>query len=227
MSLICVEGGVGAGKSTICSLLDPILQEHFGKQKVCIIDEPVDEWIDNGILKLSYEQPKLYSFPAQCVFFTSRIRHIQEQVQSNVNATVFLTERSPFSDQMFWNLKLELEDISPVLHKAYLDMWKEWQNLLPLQPSLFIYFKVSLDTCMKRVKERNREAEKTMNKDYQKRLLEEHDKMFLDKEYVLLPDQKTNVPCITIDLESSDYLTDKNALRKIAKQIIEKINEST
>jgi len=224
-ALVSFEGPIGVGKSTLWTLLQSHLEKAFGKDKFAMCQEPVEQWIENDILRLSYEEPKLYSFPAQCVFFTSRIKHLRDQMVENKDVNLFISERSPFSDKMFWELKLKLEDVTPVLHKAYMDMWNLWQDLMPpdvRQPSLFIYLKASVDTCMARLKERNRDAEKTVGPDYQRALIEEHDNIFCS-DYVYMPDGKT-IPCITVDAEVN-YKDDPKELDKIATQIIDKIKE--
>jgi deoxyadenosine/deoxycytidine kinase len=223
--LISFEGAIGVGKSTLLELIQNHLKNEFGNITTC--EEPVDEWIKKDILRLSYEEPQLYSFPAQCVFFTSRIKNIRKHFEENKECCkIFITERSPFSDKIFWNLKLKRNDIPIILHDIYIDMWNEWQNLMPQEmknPNLFIYLKVPIETSMKRIKERGRESEKAITMDYQELLMKEHDLIFDEKNGVKMPNG-TIIPSIVINTEV-DYINDKNELQKIVQQIIKKIKE--
>lgn len=207
---VSVEGGIGGGKTTFLSSVIPHLNREY-----TLIPEPVEEWEANGILKRSYTDAN-FKFAAQCVFFTSRIRKFcGEYAQS---AGLCISERSPFSDKLFWNVNCTDD---PELHKAYMGMWTEWQRLLPIRrPSLFIYLKTSTDTCMKRMVERNRDAEATVTYEYQDCIVAEHDRVF-GGAFVEMPDG-TRVPCMVIDSEQN-YRDDVEVAKRIASEVNERL----
>lgn len=183
---ISVEGIVGAGKTT--------LLKRFESIKATVIPEPVEKFQENGLLAKSYENPKEYAFPAQCHFFTSRINEFERRF-NNEKGAINVSERSPYSDKLFADINMTDPDIK----SCYLGMWKRWQDFMPKNmrnPTLFIYLRPSLETCMKRAKERGRPEDKDIDIEYQKRLMEEHDKAF-GTGLALMPDG-TYVPCITI-----------------------------
>jgi deoxyadenosine/deoxycytidine kinase len=99
-----------------------------------------------------------------------------------------------------------------------MDMWQEWQQLLPMRrPTLFIYLKTSVDTCMKRMAERNRDAESGVPREYQAKLIAEHERVFCNGNTVLLPDG-SRVPCIVVDGEQN-YRDDEAVAKRIAQFI--------
>lgn len=209
MNWASLEGGVAGGKTTFLEKVLP----HMQLRDYIIIPEPVEEWEKNGVLKRSYEDEN-FKFAAQCVFFTSRIRKFRALYRPEV--PLYISERSPFSDKIFWNVNCRDDK---ELHAVYMDMWQEWQNLLPIpRPKLFIYLKTSVDTCMARMAERNRDAESSVSREYQARIIEEHERVFC-RGQVALPDGST-VPCIVIDGEQN-YRDNPEIAKKIARQLDE------
>jgi deoxyadenosine/deoxycytidine kinase len=205
-----IEGTIGVGKSTFIDKVVPLIG-----QVVTVIPEPVEEWESSGILKKSYTDPT-YRFPAQCTFFTSRIRKFKTLYNPQ---TLNISERSPFSDKLFWGI----QDVDPLLRQAYTDLWAEWQNLLPKRnPDLFIYLSTSLETCMARIRERDRSAEDTIDEDYMRKLTTAHDQFLLDPLGVLMPDG-TRVLCIVISTDLN-YRDDVGVARKLAERIKREIH---
>jgi len=205
-----IEGTIGVGKSTFIDKVIPLIGEL-----VTVIPEPVEEWESSGILKKSYTDTT-YRFPAQCTFFTSRIRKFKTLYNPQ---TLNISERSPFSDKLFWGI----QDVDPLLRQAYTDMWVEWQNLLPKRnPDLFIYLSTSLETCMSRIRERDRSAEDTIDESYMRKLTDAHNQFLLDPLGVLMPDG-TRVPCVVISTDLN-YRDDVGVARELANLIKREIH---
>jgi deoxyadenosine/deoxycytidine kinase len=212
---ISIEGCIGAGKTTF---IDKVLIHLVSEYKV--IPEPVEEWEKEGILKDSYTNPACV-FPAQCVFFTSRIEKFRSLYDPNI---VNFSERSPFTDKLFWNIqKLDV----PWFHNAYLSMWKEWQNLMPIKcPNFFIYLRSDTSVSMNRLKERNRESETTVTFEYQEKLKEQHEDNF-KAEGTIMPDG-TKVACLIINVNNLNYHNDVEVAKDVAgiiQRIIDRIKE--
>lgn len=109
-----------------------------------------------------------------------------------------------------------------MLHTAYMDMWKEWQNLLPIRkPHLFVYLDIDIDECMRRLRQRNREAELSVDDSYLRTLKAEQDKIFLDPLGVLMPDG-SRVPCLIIDA-MPNFERDASELSKIVVSLRSKL----
>lgn len=203
---VSVEGAIGGGKTTFIETVVPLIETP---KRITVIPEPVEKWEQSGILERSYTDPH-FKFPAQCYFFTSRIKTFREKF---VRGTLHVSERSPFSDKLFWDINCTNDQ---ELYQLYMDMWEEWQNLLPIKnPSLFIYLKASTQTCVNRMVERNRSAEKTVDVEYQKKLVEKHNQIFDGS--VKMPNG-TVVPCLVIDSECN-FRDDPEEAKRIAKEI--------
>lgn len=178
MIVIAIESIVGAGKTTLIhECLLPILTERGWK--VTIVDEPVSKWKKDGLLKLFYEDPGRYAYHFQTKAFHDRVRECQEQFDRNGEDTdVFLLERSVFSDNIFMETLYELENVTDMEMKHYKNWWCLWEEVMPFQPDLFVHLKPDVDVCMSRVKERSREGESHIKREYQTLLQEKHDKFF-------------------------------------------------
>jgi deoxyadenosine/deoxycytidine kinase len=220
---IVFDGIIGAGKST---LIQRLMKDSskFSQLSIAHIDEPVDTWKQKGILQKSYANPEVWNFPAQCYFFHSRIQHIRSVVKRNDDVNqIFFGERSPFTDQLFWNVQLKEGRLGSnvvdanLLHETYMDMWQLWQELMPIQPTLFVYLRPSLDECMSRMTQRARECEISgVSMEYQKALLKEHDKIF-SQSAVVFPGGKS-IPILQIDT-NDNFRDNDQCLEKIATQI--------
>ena len=213
---ISVEGIIGAGKTTLLQgLLDLA-------PTTVLVEEPVKLWQDSGILQDSYENPQVWSFPAQTTFFTSRINVFRERHAEAPADALFVSERSAFSDILFWNTHRKLGLVSDKLHKCYLPMWNMWQHLLPIeQPNLFVFLQPNVEECMKRMRKRGRKEEQDVDIPYQQALYEQHVAKFMDPKGVLMPNG-TRVPCVVID-GNTDFSSNPAEMQSIVEKIKAKL----
>jgi deoxyguanosine kinase len=98
MTLISIEGNIGAGKSTLIELL----KTKF--PSVVFVDEPVDVWgtvkDSRGvtILEKYYENQTRYAFAFQMMAFITRVSRLRTALESNPHS-IIVTERSVFTDR--------------------------------------------------------------------------------------------------------------------------------
>lgn len=212
-SWISIEGGIGAGKSTLLNIINDNISNCV------VVPENHGDWIKSGILELSYSNPKEFTFISQTKFFTSRIQGIRDaHVNSPPDYKYLFSERSPWTDKIFMNLKKDQNNITDLVYDIYMGMWKEFQNLLPWQyPKFFIYLKVSIDDLMKRKDERGRKEETLVDYEYQQTLIEQHELLLLDPKGVLMPNG-IRIPCFVID-GSVNFKDDPTECEKILKAI--------
>ena len=64
MKIISIEGNIGSGKSTFLKYL----KDHLTSDKICFLDEPVDDWLsivdtnDKNIIERYYDDQKNMRF---------------------------------------------------------------------------------------------------------------------------------------------------------------------
>lgn len=178
MIVIAVEGILSVGKSTLLkNCLIPILIERGWK--VTLVDEPVEKWCKDDLLKRFYEDPKRYSYHFQTKAFHDRVRECQKQFKKYGNDTdVFLLERSVFSDTIFMKTLHHQGMVDEMEMRHYEEWWELWEEVMPFRPDLFIYLKPDLEVCMDRLRERSRDGEEGVSEEYQALLQSYHDEFF-------------------------------------------------
>ena len=218
MKWVSFEGGISEGKTTLLKQLSTQYDNS------CIAYEPVEEWEASGMLKMSYED-KTYIFPSQCDFFDSRISAFNKVYDQGLNdgKRYIFSERSPFSDKVFWQLRHKRDKMDNKLFDLYNRLWIQWQRLTRLsQPSLFVLLRASsTDICFDRLRERDRDAEKSVSFEYLDSLRHEHDEVFNPTTGVKMPDG-TIVPVMVIETDSN-FRDDPNELQKISEQILARL----
>ncbi len=95
-----------------------------------------------------------------------------------------ILDRSVFTDRLFMNKLLKDGHIQQHTYDTYTKLWSMWQRLLPFTPDAFIYLEPSFSEIMNRVRERNRQGEKSgVTEEYQRGLKHEHD-VFLKGDHI-------------------------------------------
>lgn len=214
---VSVEGIIGAGKST---LLDQLT--HLNGEEAVKVEEPVQEWIASGVLAKAYEEPQVWNFPAQCHFFTSRIRTFSQSYRPE--RTLYVSERSAFTDSIFWDTQLALGRVDSNLDPIYRAMWSTFQKLQPIpNPTLFVYLRPTLEECMTRMINRNRAEESSVDVVYQQELYRQHNAVFQESG-VKMPDG-TVVPCLIVEGSGNfrDDLRVSQGIRQTIEQVLQGI----
>ena len=203
---ISIEGIIGAGKTTLIKSIMPFLEKEFGQDGILVVDEPVDEWIKSGHLENCTKQP----YVAQTYFFHTRVERFLKLTKES-NAKVIISERSMISDRfVFWDTTCKNGLVTDLAQKTYPALWHTWTRLMRGRtPDIYIYLELDVDNSQKRMRERNRTAEKdVVSNQYQKQLVEAHEKVFLSGKYN------------TVKISSKqNFRDDEGIAENIAKQI--------
>lgn len=151
--LLCVEGGIGVGKSTALYALRQLFDDD---DSVVFVDEPVAAWERVGLL------PALYSGEVSRATFQltalgSRFGPLQRAVR-RPGTRLVICERSPYTDyHVFAKCNLAAGSVD---RRAYELVYSELLRCLP--PNLqatFVYLKAPADLLAQRIERRGREAE--------------------------------------------------------------------
>jgi deoxyadenosine/deoxycytidine kinase len=224
VKVFVVDGVIGAGKSSLIQkCLIPELEKR--NMQVILVKEPVDSWVEDGCLQEFYKDPTRRSFQFQIRVFHDRVmeartqyKYYMDNLYQNKKQTVFILERSIFTDVLFSNMLLSTEQLDSSEYRDYAKLWDMWVELMPFKPDLFIYLKPDIDIVMNRLKARARDGENSISYKYQQALEEEHDKFFM-KTYIDIkkhrfdvsgnvhPRKSHNVPSLLIhsDLANEDF----------------------
>jgi deoxyadenosine/deoxycytidine kinase len=181
---LAVEGNIGAGKSTFLDVLSDGALEL--QDIVEIVPEPVEEWqkVETGgeagqqpvnLLDQFYKDPKRYAYAFQHYVLLTRMQK-DRNARSSVKPLQIL-ERSIFSDRMVFVRAMHEAGFLGDLELSIYDSWFSMQigQDRALTPDGFIYLKARPETCIKRLRNRNRSEEAGVDEAYLANLHDKHE----------------------------------------------------
>jgi len=193
---IAVAGNIGAGKSSLTSLLS----KHFGWKAFY---ESVD---DNPYLADFYEDMRRWSFNLQIYFLSSRFRHQKEMLENQIN---LIQDRTIYEDvEIFAKNLHEMSLMSDRDFKNYEALFHEMSHYLR-PPDLLIYLRAQVPTLVNQIQQRGRDYENTIRIDYLERLNRLYED-WIDR----YPHEK-----LIIETDDLDFVNDNEDLGKVIEQV--------
>ncbi|SFF41358.1 Deoxyadenosine/deoxycytidine kinase [Thermoflexibacter ruber] len=162
-SVICIDGVVGAGKTTLGEILAKDLDLLFFK-------EPVD---NNPLLDRFYYDQKRYSFPIQIYFLNKRFKMLKEAAQ----LMGCIMDRSIYGDVIFARLLMEGELMSKEEYHLYEELLFNMLEHIE-RPKLMVYLDITVENAIARIHERGREFEKVVERSYWESLNQHYKEYF-------------------------------------------------
>jgi deoxyadenosine/deoxycytidine kinase len=217
--VVCVEGLIGVGKSTLC--------KHVEKENikgVKVLQEPVDDWrgceISDGknLLECMYDGT-IPSSLFQLSVLQSRFGPLV-QALCNPEVDVVVSERGPWSEKYVF-AKSNLNDAEfkcyEYAHAALI------RDLLPVCGSikvLFLHLSMPADSVMERIAKRGRAEEAGITEEYLKKLESAHVDM---KKALKLPEHLGS--CSIAEVKTVDIYADQseNDLASVAVDTISRM----
>lgn len=199
---IAVAGNIGAGKTTLTTLLAKTLkwEPHF---------EDVD---DNPYLNDFYDDMQRWSFNLQIYFLNSRFEQITKIRQSG---KTIIQDRTIYEDSQIF---------APNLHSMGLMTTRDFNNYMSLfnlmskfvsPPDLLIYLRGSVPTLVNQIAKRGRDYENSIRIDYLKRLNERYEA------WISTYDQGK---LLIIDIDDINFADNPEDLGRIIDRINAEIN---
>lgn len=199
---IAIAGNIGAGKTTLTSLLAKNMKwdPHF---------EDVD---DNPYLNDFYEDMQRWSFNLQIYFLNSRFEQITKIRQSG---KTIIQDRTIYEDAHIF---------APNLHSMGLMTTRDFNNYQSLfnlmnkfvsPPDLLIYLRASVPTLVNQIAKRGRDYENSIRIDYLKRLNERYEAWISTYEQGKL---------LIIDIDDINFAENPEDLGRIIDKINAEIN---
>jgi len=209
---LAIEGPSTAGKSEVGKLLEmPMLvfKVHEGLpegiRKVKFFKERVG---DNPFLKGFYSEgmQEMSGFASQMFFLHARV--MTSARLQKWNGGIAIEDRSIFGDEIFAE---NLRDKGRLKPEAFLEYKRHRAELMRIygvrEPDGIIILDISLDTCLKRLRER--ETGETLDPDYWGPLVDLYAKRFGELE--------NRIPTVRIDA-NTDFLVEESYAMQIANQ---------
>ena len=200
---IGIAGNIGVGKTTFTE----VVAKHFGWK------EFYESVLDNPYLDDFYHNMSRWSFNLQIYFLKHRFSDQVNIMNCNYGA---IQDRTVYEDvEIFAKNLYKMNYISERDWKTYIGLFDSMVQFLK-EPDLFIYLKASTDTLLSRIKNRNRDFEKTISPEYLHSLNISYDKWIdgIDKDRVLI-----------IDTDKFNIFKDQDKLASILEQVSESLEE--
>ena len=210
---IIIDGVIGAGKTTVISLIEKQIKKD-GKLKVKAIYEPVKLWNDTGVLQYFYKDIPKHCYEFQTYSFITRIESVIEELYNNQDADVYILERSIWTDKYIF-LELLKDSIGELRMNMYNKWWTMWSYIMPMRVDKWVLLDTSLEESLRRINSRNRDGESTIDKEYQTNLYVKHIEF-----YDTL--KKENKPIVIIDstIMDTNLMVDTTKVENIIEQIL-------
>ncbi len=194
---VAIAGNIGAGKTTLCSLLG----KHFDW------DVHFESADDNPYLSDFYTDMKRWSFNLQIYFLNSRYSQI---------LSILRGDRTVVQDRTIYE---DAHIFAPNLHHMGLMSTRDFENYQDLfrtmssqiqPPDLLIYLRAGIPTLVDHIQSRGREYEGSMSLDYLKKLNERYENWI--KDY-------TEGRLLIINADDVDFAKDPEDLGRVLNMV--------
>ncbi|WP_223065910.1 deoxynucleoside kinase [Paenibacillus caui] len=198
---IAVEGPIGAGKTTLATMLAQELNFPLLKE---IVEE-------NPFLDKFYQNIEEWSFQLEMFFLCNRYKQLED------TALQYIANNQPvISDyHIYKNLIFAKRTLKGVKLEKYRQIYHLLTEDLP-KPNIIIYIKADLDTLLARIEKRGRTFEQAMDPGYLQQLIEDYEEAFA---YLAVNEPSRAI--VTIDGNETDFVQRPDEFAPIVAQIKE------
>lgn len=190
--LISIEGNIGSGKTEFIRRLQEELKKRNFYYDVNFVYEPIHKWVNSfnkSLLKLYYSNPRKHCFDFQSSIFEN---YNNALVQYNEKSSIVFTERSLLSS---FNIFCQLGYDKRYLSQEQIRYLYTQYKIIDSEPDYTIYLKCSPETCLRRIRNRQREGE-IITLSYLRDLDERHNNFYLnnpERSNVIVYDAEANM----------------------------------
>ncbi len=160
-----VEGTVGSGKTSLIEKITSLC-------KCKPFYELSDRMIEDMLVRF-YHDRKRWAFTLQILFLTSRFEQIKEA--SRIERAIL--DRSIFGDVVFAKMLHRYGDMGGHELSVYERLYRSLIDSIN-PPYLMVYVRISTDLAVKRIKQRGRDYELIVEREYWENLNREYEKYF-------------------------------------------------
>lgn len=192
--LVTVEGNIGAGKSSAARKLAQILNLR-------LLEEPVDE----ELLQLFYDDKDRWSFPFQMEMLHRRwAMQVSAAAETMVNGGYAgsILDRCLMGDAVFAEALCKAGKMHKKEYEIYLSAVRNMALVL-YPPTVLLYLNARPETCLERIRQRNRPQEKDITIEYLQTIHEGYQRLLENAETGCYPWSHANKRVLVVPWDPS------------------------
>jgi len=193
---IVVEGVIGVGKTSLVKLLATRAQARVNLE---VVEE-------NPFLDRFYQNRAAYAFQTQIFFLLSRFRQQQHLTQPELFQQVIISDYLFAKDRIFANLNLSDDELA---------LYNQLAGIMEdrvLKPDLVVYLQAGTDLLMDRIRQRGRDFERGMDREYIESL---------NRAYNFFFHHYQDTPLLVVGADQLDYVGVPSDLELLLDQLRE------
>ena len=181
-SFIAIEGNIGAGKTTLATML----ADHWNGRLL------LEEFVDNPFLARFYEQPDRHAFSVELYFLADRYHQLRSELSSPDLFHELVVSDYYFAKSLIFAGNNLVEDEYGLFHRLFEIMFGN----LP-DPDLLVYLYLDIDRLMENIQKRGRIYEQQIDREYLSQV---------QQRYLQFIRQSKGLTALIVDINSLDFV---------------------
>ncbi len=182
---ICIEGNIGAGKTTFCELM----AEEIACKLV------LEEFADNPFLPYFYKEPKRFALPMELFLMAERYKQLQNHIlHRDLFNDYIVSDYTFIKTLLFAKNNLPEEE-----YRLFHQMFEVLNDQIP-KPDLLVYLHRSVPNLIDHISKRGRPYEKSIAPEYLQGLQNMYFEYFRNE---------IRFPILLIDIDQINFVEQK------------------
>lgn len=192
---ICIEGNIGAGKTTLTRMLSLAWQAY-----------PIyEQFTDNPFLPLFYNDPDRYGFQVELFFMIERQKQLEQiKPKTDLFQQLYIADYFFQKTMLFAGKNLNSEDF-----KLFKRLFDVLERNAP-QPDLLVYLHKNVDQVYQNITSRGRSMEQEITKPYLQKVQDAYLEYFR---------RITHFPILILEMHNIDFENDARHFQMVQDAI--------
>lgn len=191
---IVVEGVIGAGKTTLASMISERLDAHL----------MLEHFDENPFLGTFYENRERWAFHTQLSFLASRFKQQKQLMTRDLFHEIVVSDYGFEKDRIFASVNLAGDEL-----QLYESMYSIMELNTPT-PDAVIYLQAPAERLLKHIRKRGRPFEAQIELGYLKELQDAYNDYYF---------RYTRSPLLIVNTDEVDFVQDSKAVDEMLRQI--------
>ena len=197
MQYIVIEGNIGAGKTTLASMLANCRNARL----------VLEQFADNPFLPKFYNDPQRYSFPLELSFLAERYKQLNAEIrESSLFQPLVIADYFFMKSLIFAQNTLAKDEFN-----LYRQIFEIIYGSIP-KPNLYVYLHLPVPKLLENIKKRGRDYENTITSEYLERIQNGYFEFFK---------QHPSYSFLIIDTTNIDFVHNSHDFQKIKAVIFD------